>query len=107
MALWARAWGIGDRRRLSVADIPPEVLALVDAREGSRCCSVCRRVGLSPPADEPLELDHKMPLAAGGDNNWTNLQWLCRSHNRAKGDGVLTPAQERDPAWLRRARRPS
>ena len=32
-----------------------------------------------------LEVDHIIPLALGGTNEWDNLQTLCRSCNRSKG----------------------
>ena len=42
-------------------------------------CVVCRvRVG------EKYHVDHLMPLALGGDNNFTNLQILCPSCNCSK-----------------------
>jgi len=59
--------------------------------------------GLTPPADEPLEIDHKQPISLGGDNHWTNLQFLCRYHNRARGN---RPADlKRLPTWLGRLAR--
>lgn len=35
---------------------------------------------------EPLEIDHKKPLALAGDHTIGNLQWLCRFHNQHKRD---------------------
>lgn len=78
----AATWGLDDRRRLSVRDVPACVLARVDARQGGRRCAVP-----SCPVVVPLELDHRRPLSRGGDNHWSNLQWLCREHNRRKGAG--------------------
>jgi 5-methylcytosine-specific restriction endonuclease McrA len=95
----ARTWGRGDARRLTTADFPAEVLELVDARQGGRCCTECRRLGLATPATEPLEVDHLLALARGGDNRWENLQWLCRAHNRAKGDRPRCPPSP--PTWAR------
>lgn len=97
------AWGRGvTDRSLAARDVPAEVLALVEERDGPGCVE-CARLGLTPPADEPLELDHKQPLAQGGDWSWANLQWLCRGHNRAKRD---RPGALGEPAWARRAVRP-
>lgn len=79
----------------------------MDERQHGRYCVACRSVGLVTPEDEPLEVDHRQPLSEGGDNNWTNLQWLCRSHNRAKGGRArLEEPFLSEPAWLRRQRRP-
>lgn len=103
---WERGWGIGDTRRIATRDFPPGVLVLVEERQGGRWCVACRAMGLTPPEDEPLEVDHKRPLGKGGDNNWTNLQFLCRSHNRAKKDGQLTEPALSNPAWKRRMERP-
>lgn len=35
-------------------------------------------------ADDPLEIDHVIPVSKGGDSNPKNLQTLCRSCNRKK-----------------------
>lgn len=97
----AASWGRGDRRRLCLRDYPPGVLALVEERQGGRFCEDCRRIGLTPPPEEPLELDHRQALAAGGDNHHLNLRWVCRGHNRAKQHRPLTLRPGR-PAWARR-----
>lgn len=73
-----RAWGRGVTVRVDVRKVPAAVLALVDERQGARACAKCNSV-------DHLELDHRIPLVAGGDNNWRNLQWLCRRCNRQKG----------------------
>ena len=98
----ALKWGRGDRRRLAAPDYPASVLELVDERQGGRYCVACRASGLVTPEAEPLEVDHKQPLAKGGDNRAINLQWLCRGHNRGKGSRREAP---RPPAWARRAPR--
>lgn len=90
-------------RRTATRDFPPATLAAVDRRQGGRYCVLCREHGLTTPADEPLELDHMQPLAAGGTDHPTNLQWLCRSHNRAKqARRALSVASAKFPAWSRR-----
>ena len=33
-----------------------------------------------------IELDHKIPLSAGGKSNYHNLRCLCRAHNQWKAD---------------------
>jgi len=100
----AQDWGRGDTRRLTTRDFPREVLALVDDAQGGRFCVACRRDSLDTPAEEPLELDHKQPLSRGGDNNWRNLRWLCRSHNRGRCARPGLP--EGPPAWARRLAQP-
>lgn len=39
---------------------------------------------------EILTIDHVAPLSKGGTDELKNLQFLCRSHNSAKGDRVVT-----------------
>ena len=94
----ARAWGRGDRRRLATRDFPAAVVALVVERQGHAGCVACRAAGLATPADQPLELDHLQPLARGGDNSWSNMQILCRAHNRGKAARPRPPAT---PSWAR------
>jgi len=97
-----RTWGRGVRRRVAPCDVPRVVLALIAERDGPGC-ALCTLTGLTPPADEPLEIDHKQPISLGGDNHWTNLQFLCRYHNRARGN---RPADlKRLPTWLARLAR--
>lgn len=91
-----RVWGAGDRRRRT--SYPPGVVALVIQRQGGEFCVACGP-GLQPP--EPLEIDHKQPLSKGGDNHHLNLQLLCRSHNRGRGNRRNPP---RTPKWAREHR---
>lgn len=76
-----------------------EHLAWIIERDGESCVE-CRRLGLETPPDEPLEIDHKQPRSKGGTNHWTNLQILCRGHNRSRADRPLRGA--RRPPWARR-----
>jgi len=94
-------WGCGDRRRLSLRDYPAEVLELVDRKQGGRFCVLCREQGLVTPADDPLVVDHLQPLARDGDNHFSNLRWLCRSHNARRGARAGFDGQ---PAWAIRAK---
>lgn len=96
-------WGRGDKRRLTTADFPAEVVALVEARMGGRFCEDCRALGLVTPADVPMELDHRQPMALGGDNHHLNMRWTCRSHNRGRAHRPLS-AQPTRPAWERKRR---
>lgn len=98
----AETWGRGDRRRLAVGEYPPEVLDLVDRRQGGRFCALCREQGLVTPEGELLVLDHLQPLSKGGDNHHSNIRWLCASHNAGRRDRALWHGR---PAWERRARR--
>ena len=92
------AWGRGDTRRLSTRDFPEDVLALVDERQGGRFCVACKQQNLTTPPGEPLEVDHRQPLSKGGDNSAFNLQWMCRAHNRGRGN---RPDAPRIPTWAR------
>lgn len=92
-----RAWGIGVRRRVAPHEIPRAVLALIAERDGPGCVH-CTLAGITPPPSEPLEIDHKRPISQGGDNQWTNLQLLCRYHNRSRGNRAMN--LQRIPTWL-------
>ncbi len=48
----------------------------------------CAKCGASPSNDHnvELEVDHKFPVARGGENSLTNLQTLCRKCNQGKKD---------------------
>jgi len=50
-------------------------------RDGYRC-QLC---GTSATSGAQLEVDHKTPLAAGGDHRDGNLWTLCRACNQGKG----------------------
>lgn len=91
-------WGKGDKRRLSSRDFPPEVIALVEKRQGGRFCEDCRALGLVTPPEIPLEVDHKQPLAKDGTNHHLNLRLACRSHNRGRGARPLELRPPR-PKW--------
>ncbi len=44
-------------------------------------CTHCQRNGRYTPAEE---VDHVVPLAHGGTDDWSNLQSLCRDCHRIK-----------------------
>lgn len=44
----------------------------------------CALTGVRLEADQ-AELDHKIPLSRGGSNAISNLQWILKEVNRAKG----------------------
>lgn len=94
-------WGRGDQRRLATRDFPAEVLELVERKQGGRFCVLCREQGLTTPPEQPLSVDHLQPLAHGGTNHWSNLRFLCLSHNLGRQDRAGWRGQ---PAWSRRRR---
>ncbi len=64
----------------------------------------CQECGLHPmredkpwlPDISQLECDHIIPLARGGETVMSNLQTLCRDHNRKKGTSApVDPRQGR------------
>ncbi len=67
--------------RPSRAAIPPDVRALVYARDGYACAQC--------GATSALTLDHVMPWSLGGSDDQSNLRTLCRSCNSRKGVTVL------------------
>jgi 5-methylcytosine-specific restriction endonuclease McrA len=55
------------------------LLALLEA-QGYLCALTGVRLEV-----ETAELDHKVPVSRGGTNDLSNLQWVHKSINRAKG----------------------
>ena len=62
--------------------IPDELRDRVLKRDGCRCVKC--------GAKSPLEIDHVLPVSAGGESKYENLQTLCRSCNRRKRNSVAT-----------------
>jgi len=60
--------------------IPEEVRLFVWSRDEGRCV----RCG----AEDDLQFDHVIPFARGGGNAPENIQILCGTCNRAKGDQI-------------------
>jgi len=50
-------------------------------KTGPRLCAHCQQEGRVGNGDI---LDHKIPLAIGGTNDPSNLQWLCKHHEKIK-----------------------
>lgn len=99
---WAHRWGLDIvGRRIPREEVPAEVMALVRERLGSARCEDCGQLGLNPPPDEPIELDHRQPVSLGGSYHHLNLTLRCRSHNRAKHNRPMG-ARPPVPAWRRR-----
>lgn len=76
------------RARIRGAERQPVDPIKVFERDGWRCricrSSTPRRLRGTTEPDAP-ELDHIVPLAAGGSHTWENLQCLCRDCNIGKG----------------------
>ena len=72
-------------------------------------CQICERETpreLKGTTDQLApELDHILPLSAGGGHVWENVQCACRKCNQKKGARVPTEA-ERSLWWSRRASSP-
>jgi 5-methylcytosine-specific restriction endonuclease McrA len=57
----------------------------------SNCCTVCGQIGTK---ENPLQVDHVVPVAAGGTNCESNLRTLCRACNVGKGARRVKPTAE-------------
>jgi hypothetical protein len=51
-------------------------------RDGGRCTYRDPFNGMRCACRSPLEFDHLIPIAKGGDNSVENLRLLCRAHNQ-------------------------
>lgn len=80
-----RSKGIGDR--ITIPD-------LMKKHKG-RCVN-CQTICVKPEGynwDNEANIDHVLPIAAGGLHIWSNVQLLCRRCNMAKGDKVTQGTQ--------------
>jgi len=64
--------------------IPPEVRKFVFERNNYQCQS-CNKTDLTA---KTLQVDHIIPLAQGGANDFSNLQTLCEKCNREKSSKI-------------------
>lgn len=64
----------------SGSDASVRELDAILARQGGRCA-----LSGAPVAWETGEVDHRVPRARGGHKHASNLQWLARDVNQAKG----------------------
>jgi hypothetical protein len=60
--------------------IPEEVRIAVWRRDGGKCARCGSR--------ESLEYDHIIPVSRGGSNTARNIELLCESCNRSKGNAI-------------------
>jgi 5-methylcytosine-specific restriction protein A len=67
-----------DRARYSTAWWQKLRLAVLAGEPLCRCCAAAGRVTAA------AEVDHVVPLAKGGTDDWANLQPLCRPCHEAK-----------------------
>jgi hypothetical protein len=80
-----RSKGIGDR--ITIPDLMK--------KHKSRCVN-CQTICVKPEGynwDNEANIDHVLPIAAGGLHIWSNVQLLCRRCNMAKGDKVAKGTQ--------------
>ncbi len=61
-------------------NLPPEVREFVFKRNNYQCQS-CQKIDLTA---KKLQVDHIIPLAQGGTNEFSNFQTLCAKCNREK-----------------------
>ena len=61
--------------------IPDDVKMYVWNRDGGKCVKC--------GSQEKLEFDHIIPLSKGGSNTARNVQLLCETCNRSKGDSIV------------------
>ncbi len=71
----------GSPKRDSHRKIERSAQAKNDFRKKNPCPSTGRTSGACPG----YEVDHRTPLACGGSDSPSNMQWLTKSANRSKG----------------------
>lgn len=80
-----RSKGIGERITI------PDLMRKYKGR-----CVNCQTICVKPEGhnwDNEANIDHVLPIAAGGLHIWSNVQLLCRRCNMAKRDRVLPGMQ--------------
>jgi 5-methylcytosine-specific restriction endonuclease McrA len=84
---YAKSKGLSQaRRRALMAGVPSEPYTRLEIyeRDGG-CCYLCSK----PVAFTVFEVDHVIPISAGGSNTRANVATSCRRCNRRKGARVL------------------
>lgn len=64
-----------------------EVIWMLVMRDGARCY-LC---GQGRSSEDPFEVEHRKPRAAGGTDDLSNLELAHRSCNRIKGTRPVAP----------------
>jgi 5-methylcytosine-specific restriction endonuclease McrA len=80
--------------------IPAAVRDAVYVRDGGQCTFTAAS-GTRCESRKGLEIDHIVPVAAGGNNDASNLRLLCPAHNlraaeHALGEHVMAPFWRRE-----------
>ncbi|HTO91669.1 MAG TPA: HNH endonuclease signature motif containing protein [Candidatus Sulfotelmatobacter sp.] len=108
-----RKFGAGTRRRATPRGasanprhIPVQVRHQVWLRDGGRCTFVSL-TGRRCDCTGPLEFDHVVPVARGGESTADNLRLLCRAHNRHMAERVFGAGFMKEKRKAARADRPS
>lgn len=65
-------------------------------RDGPHCAGCGTLIDITPGTPTPFELDHTIPLWAGGKDDDSNRQCLCQSCHKAK---TAREAGERQAGW--------
>ncbi len=86
----ARGWRSGSKARAARLGRDIGVLPSIDdvecyLRNAPMSCAYCARRLSASKAGQP-NMDHRLPIARGGDANITNLVISCGPCNRAKGE---------------------
>lgn len=63
--------------------ISPKALVELLEKQNNICAIGGEAIG------ELKELDHKTPISKGGRHTLENVQWVCRFHNRSKGNKII------------------
>jgi hypothetical protein len=69
--------------------LPAPLKRAVWTRAGGRCEFAAQ--GRRCSSRHRLEIDHRMPLARGGSNEFSNLRLICREHQLAEAERTLGP----------------
>ncbi|HEX9641682.1 MAG TPA: HNH endonuclease, partial [Candidatus Krumholzibacteria bacterium] len=68
-------------------------------RDRGRCALCLKDISGLLAAGKDQHIDHIMPLAAGGTNDPTNLQYLCEQCNLIKGAGAANTSRHYSLYW--------
>ena len=71
--------------------MPSDVKRAVHARDGEQCAFVSE-AGVRCPERGFLELDHRTPVAQGGQATVANTRLLCKAHNQYEAERIFGAA---------------